>query len=102
MMTIIMLKSGKLPIEMNMNEVSQELGSTSEVTEPPPPIPPKRMGMSCNGKIFENHDSSTRPKGMRPPPPLPAVEALPSLPPKTKLALLPRLDAECHYSCMVY
>ena len=70
---------------MNVNEEFQELGSKCEVTEPPPPIPPKRMGMIYSGKIF---DSSTKPKGIRPPPPLPAVEALPSLPPKTKLALI--------------
>ena len=69
---------------MNVNEEFQELGSKCEVTEPPPPIPPKRTGMICSGKIF----SSTKPKGIRPPPPLPAVEALPSLPPKTKLALI--------------
>ena len=93
-MLLFEVHAGKLPIEMNVDETSQKI-ARPDATESPPPIPPKMVDTNCNGRDFDHcdNDSSTKPKIMRLPPPLPLVEASPSLPPKPKLVLI---EAESH------
>ena len=73
---------GKLSLITN-----EELETKFEDSELPPPIPPKRLDVNhFNSRRGYDHSSCTahEPKVSRPPPPLPLVDHLPMLPPKTK------------------
>ena len=60
------MSTGKLPIEVDMNVVSNDLVSTSD-SDYPPPIPPKALDLSDNGILDQNKTSRQNAVPPRPP-----------------------------------
>ena len=74
----MLLSVGKLPIEINMNEIPQDFVFTSDSqTDSPPPIPPKMMDLNDNGSL---DSSPPQPSFQKPVPPIPpkSARAMPS------------------------
>lgn len=67
------LSAGKLPVEVDMNAVPNDLAFTSD-SDAPPPIPPKALDLSDNGILHET------PPHQRAVPPIPrrSAHAMPS------------------------
>ena len=56
MVTIILMSIGKLPIEVDMNVVSNDLVFAPD-SDCPPPIPPKALDLGDNGILDHNRTS---------------------------------------------